>query len=121
MCDAGMGELASMISQFGYRYQSTYGAVGVSTIAATASDTQLGSEIARSPVQSPAVASDAWTWQFYFKPATATTEIYECGVFLAATATTGFLLDHLVQTTPLVVWQKNETLLLQATFEMSNG
>ena len=123
LCNAGVSTLVAEISQTGYQYRTTFGAVGTGTAAPTDSDTTLTAEVARAPVSAPVASGEAWSWQFFFNPYSSTSnlDIYECGVFLAATATanSGMLLDHIAQTTPLIEWNAGETLMLQVTFTVS--
>ena len=105
-----------------YLLSPLYGAVGTGTAAAAASDTVLGTELARNIVSGAAAANAQLTWSFFFGSSQAVGTIAEAGVFAGASAvaSSGILLDH-VLITPTVTKSGSQTMTMQVIFTLVNG
>lgn len=143
MCTNGMTAIANALVWSGIQDQAAnlglttptyltplWGAIGSGTTPATAADTLLTAELARSTVgagssspATPTIASQA-IWTFYFPAPTTSYTVGEAGVFANGTSSNatvqsaGILLDHWVFSPTVTVTNPN-TLILQATFNLT--
>lgn len=140
-CTAGLTAFAAALNWSGVQDQAValgyttpvyltplYGALGNGTGTASASDTALFSEIARTTIgagaPSPATSSISalCVWIFFFPPPATTWTVTEAGAFGLATsaAGSGTLLDHYVLPSPVVI-QSPDAPILQIALSVAGS
>ena len=117
MCNQGVYQLGTAVNWIAAEDQNVnmgsplspsflypiYGAVGSSSTAALATDTQLGSELGRAVVSNAGASGGLVVWSFFYGTTVSSWSITEAGVFVSGgaatageTANSGLLLDHTV-------------------------
>lgn len=117
----GLASAYSGLPYVGFTGGINYVAIGTSSTAPAISDTQLGSESARSVVSLAAISTNILTIQGFFPDANLTNATYnEIGTFVDATATanSGKIFNHALFGTPYVKSSGEDT-TIQLTFTIN--